>query len=150
MSVVLLDTNILVYAYDEDSPDKMQIARSLLTQLHCHNIGTLSTQVLGEFFVAVIRRFGSRMTAHDAAAQARFWADIFPVLHITSDVVAEAFRGVETYHFSYYDAQIWAVSRLNRIPFVLTEDFNGGCTIEGVRFVNPFLGDFDLESALTE
>lgn len=148
--IVLLDTNILVYAYDEDSPAKMQTARSLLAQMHANDVGALSTQVLGEFYVAVMRRFETKLSPAEVASHTRLWADTFPVFDTTAEVVAEALRGVEHYCFSYYDAQIWAIARLNRIPFVLTEDFNGGCTIEGVQFVNPFVGEFDLGPVLAE
>ena len=40
----------------------------------------------------------------------------------------------------YWDAQVWAVARLNQVPFVFSEDCNPGATLEGVRFVNPFAG----------
>lgn len=42
------------------------------------------------------------------------------------------------------DAQIWAAARLAGITIVLTEDFNSGAVIEGVRFVNPFTPEFEL------
>jgi predicted nucleic acid-binding protein len=52
--------------------------------------------------------------------------------------VLEALRGVVRYRLSYYDAQIWAVARLNHVPVVLSEDFSAWSEIEGVRFENPF------------
>ena len=57
----------------------------------------------------------------------------------------EAVRGVRTYKMAYVDAQIWALARLHQIPLIFTEDFNVGAVIEGVRFVNPFGQDFDLD-----
>jgi predicted nucleic acid-binding protein len=51
---------------------------------------------------------------------------------------------VNDYQFSFWDAQIWAAARLNHIPVVLSEDFNSGAVIEGVRFVDPFEQDFEL------
>jgi predicted nucleic acid-binding protein len=58
--------------------------------------------------------------------------------------VLEAVRGVNDYQFSFWDAQIWAAARLHTIPVVLSEDFNSGAVIEGVRFVDPFEQDFEL------
>jgi predicted nucleic acid-binding protein len=49
---------------------------------------------------------------------------------------------------SYYDAQIWACARVNRIPLVLSEDFADGTVVEGVRFANPFAEGFDLDALL--
>jgi predicted nucleic acid-binding protein len=45
----------------------------------------------------------------------------------------------------YYDAQIWAVARLNQVTTIFSEDFNDGQVVEGVRFVNPFAAGFLLE-----
>jgi hypothetical protein len=34
------------------------------------------------------------------------------------------------------------------LPIVLSEDFSAGAVLEGVHFVNPFGGDFDLDAWL--
>jgi hypothetical protein len=34
---------------------------------------------------------------------------------------------------------------MNQIPLILSEDFNAGAVIEGVRFDNPFSMDFALD-----
>jgi len=64
------------------------------------------------------------------------------MLDHTPLIVLEAARGVRDYQFNYWDAQIWAAARLNQIDTILSEDFNTGAMIEGVRFVNPFVKDF--------
>ncbi len=63
---------------------------------------------------------------------------------LTEWIVLEALRGVRDHRFSYYDSQVWAAAKLNQMPVVLSEDFPGGATVEGVSFVNPFEKDFDL------
>lgn len=73
------------------------------------------------------------------------FASSWPVLNLTPPVVLEAARGVSDHVLSYYDAQIWAVARLNQIGVVFSEDFNNGSTLEGVRFVNPFAEEFAVE-----
>ena len=148
-SRALIDTNILIYAHDHDEPAKRSAARATLGALQRVENGAVSAQVLAEFFVAATRRFANAAHTLDVVSQTRLYADVFTVYDTTADVVAEALRGVERYQFPYYDAQIWAVALLNHIPFVLSEDFNGGCTIEGVRFVNPLVEGFDLEAALS-
>ncbi len=50
---VLVDTNVLVYAYDRAKPERQQRAFEVLDFLSMSNTGVLSTQVLSEFFVAV-------------------------------------------------------------------------------------------------
>lgn len=35
------------------------------------------------------------------------------------------------------------MARLNQIPLVLSEDFQDGLALDGVRFVNPFARSFE-------
>jgi predicted nucleic acid-binding protein len=65
---------------------------------------------------------------------------------MTPQIVLEAVQGVRDHQFSFWDAQIWAVARLNQVEAVFSEDFNPGAVIEGVRLVNPFAEDFELEA----
>ena len=135
---VLLDTNVLVYAFDADEPAKQRVAQELLGRLGADGTACVSSQVLGEFYVTVVRRFQGSMSAEMAARHVERFADLFEVHGSSLQIVLEALRGVIRYRFSYYDAQIWAVARLNHVPVVLSEDFAAGSEVEGVRFENPF------------
>jgi len=149
MSVeTLVDTNVLVYSFDANDESKRSSAEAVLNDLIGSGRGAVTAQVLAEFFVTVRRRFPAVLDLDTATAQVRRYAAMFTVYDTTIAVVEEALRGVVRYGFSYYDAQIWAVARLNRIPVVLSEDFCDGSTIEGVRFVNPFADGFDPHALL--
>ncbi len=52
-----IDTNILVYAHDRSETRKQPIAQALLDDLWRQRTGTLSTQVLQEFYVVATRKF---------------------------------------------------------------------------------------------
>ncbi|MFW6135984.1 MAG: PIN domain-containing protein [Chloroflexota bacterium] len=86
------------------------------------------------------------MPLDEAEGQLRALARVWPVIPVTAGPVVEAVRGVREYRFSFWDAQIWAAARVHRVPTVLSEDFNAGAVIEGVRFVDPFAEDFQLRS----
>ena len=49
MPKVFLDTNVLVYAGDQDSPEKRRAARALLQRVGGEGGGVISTQVIQEF-----------------------------------------------------------------------------------------------------
>ena len=51
-----IDTNIIVYAYDNHCPGKQQRAREIIISAVRSGNGVLSTQVLGEFFTVVTRK----------------------------------------------------------------------------------------------
>lgn len=147
-AAVLLDTNVLIYAVDSSVPDKSARARSILDSLESAGDGCLCAQVLGEYCSAVLRKFRHLIPSENVVAQAEAWARAFPVRCTTTRVVLEALRATIRYQMHYYDAQIWAVARVNHIPLVLSEDFADGAVIEGVRFANPFAEGFDLEAVL--
>jgi predicted nucleic acid-binding protein len=134
----MLDTNVLVYAFDADEPEKRRQAEELLGRLVADGSACVSSQVLGEFYVTVTRRFPGSMDPQTAARHTERFAELLEVHGGGLQVVLEALRGVIRYRLSYYDAQIWAVARLNHVPVVLSEDFAQGSEIEGVRFENPF------------
>ena len=145
MASILVDTNILVYAYDPRDPAKNIQAQTVLKALHEHKVGYLSVQTLAEFMNAT-RKLAIPITTALNYAQA--FAISWPILTLTPQVVLEAARGVHEHLLPYYDAQIWATARLNQIPVIFSEDFSSGSTLEGVRFVNPFAATFRLEEWL--
>ncbi len=142
---VLVDTNVLVYAYDRSAPDKQRRALDVLDRLAVSGAGAISTQVLAEFFVAVTRKIADPLSVPDACERVLNYLQSWTVLEVSGMVVLEAARGVRDHQFNFWDAQIWATARLNQISIVFSEDFNPGQVTEGVRFVNPFAADFKVE-----
>lgn len=141
---VLVDTNVLVYAYDFSEPGRQLQALKVLDALAVSRRGVLTAQVLAEFAVAVTRKIPSPLSWERAAASIGNYLRSWEVIEVTGMIVLEAIRGVCQQGFSYWDAQIWAAARLNQIPVVFSEDFAAGSSIEGVTFVNPFASDFSL------
>ncbi|MDZ4166195.1 MAG: PIN domain-containing protein [Coriobacteriia bacterium] len=123
-------------------------ARRILDSLESSGVASLCAQVLGEYCSVALREFRHLIPPDSVVPQAEAWARTFPVCSTTTRVVLEALRGCIRYQMPYYDAQIWAVARVHRIPLVLSEDFTDGAVIEGVRFANPFAEGFDLDSLL--
>lgn len=138
---ILVDTNVLVYAYDRSEPEKQAQAAAVLDQLLITGAGILCTQVLAEFFVAITRKISQPLPVERAFDSLNNYAASWEVLGLNSVNILEAARGVRDHSFSYFDAQIWAVARMNQVPVVFSEDFNPSW-IEGVQFVNPFSAEF--------
>ena len=144
---ILLDTNILVYAYDPADLIRQEQAIQLLDHLHIRGNGVLSVQGLAEFFSSVIRPVHG-MPPRLSSTEALHWAEIltlqFEVLPLTPMAILEAGRAVRDHQLAYYDAQVWATAHLNQIPVIFSGDFQDGQVLEGVRFTNPFSDNFDL------
>ncbi|MEI9478748.1 MAG: PIN domain-containing protein [Deltaproteobacteria bacterium] len=148
MPLILMDTNLLVYLYDQKHPERQAQSQRVLEQLELSRNGRLSVQSLAEFFSVATRKLSPNLTAAEALHQIDLFLRLWPVFDLTPMVVLEAGRGVRDHHLSYYDAQIWAAARLNQAPLVFSEDFQDGRVLEGVRFVNPFTPGFVLETWL--
>jgi predicted nucleic acid-binding protein len=142
---IFVDTNVLVYAYDRSEPQKQQQALQVLDPLAVTGVGAISTQVLSEFFVAVTRKITVPLSVDEAYERLKNYLQSWAILNLTGMVVLEAVRGVRDHQFSFWDAQIWSVARLNQIAIIFSEDFSAGAVIEGVQFVNPFAEDFQIE-----
>lgn len=144
----VVDTNVLVYAYDPGDAWKRARAVEVLVALAESGAGALTAQVLGEFVVAATRRIEPPLTLEEAESSVTNYARSWPVYDVTWVAVLEAVRGVRRHRLQYWDSLIWATAKLNGAANILTEDFTDGALVEGVRFVNPFKDSFDL-AALT-
>ncbi len=141
---IFLDTNILVYIYDPLDPVKQNRAIAVVDQLIQTTRAVISPQIVGEFFAATTRASRPLLTPSEAFIRINNYLAACIVVDMTRLISLEAIRGVETHHFGFWDAQIWATARLNQISNVYSEDFNSGATIEGVQFTNPLTEDFIL------
>jgi predicted nucleic acid-binding protein len=142
MPSILLDTNVLVYAYDVRESALQQKAKAIILKAEETAAGCLSVQCLGEFFRVTTTKM--RLPAYEMFKQVEYWQNVFPVFPLTPQIVLEAARGVRDYQLSYYDAQVWASARLNQVPVIFSEDFQDGQILEGIRFVNPFSDEFAI------
>jgi predicted nucleic acid-binding protein len=146
---ILVDTNVLLYAYDRGDPVKQPEAIAVLDRLATLRLGVLTPQVLAEFFVNATQKLEPPLTIEEAYDRIQNYLLAWEVLDVRGTIVLEAVRGVRTHKMAYWDAQIWASAKLHQISVIFSEDFNLGAVVEGVRFVNPFADGFDLDSWAT-
>jgi predicted nucleic acid-binding protein len=75
------DTNILVYLFDGDAPEKQERSRILFTTETQEGRIVLSTQVLQEFYVAVTRKLAAPLPPETAEQAVRHFSAL-PVARI--------------------------------------------------------------------
>jgi predicted nucleic acid-binding protein len=131
----IINTNVLVYTADGKSGDKHLVAADLL--LRAGNADFfLTLQVLGEF-LRVATRKGKRTPA-GARSFVDDWRTFFPDFAADERCLADAMGAVSEHGLPFWDAMIWAAARRAGCRLFLTEDFQDGCALGGVSFVNPF------------
>jgi predicted nucleic acid-binding protein len=131
-----IDTNVLVYAWDEADPAKKRQALSALDPAPDNDL-VLSTQVLNEFYVVVTRPGRILMSSDDAVRIVERFA-LSGVEPIDADLVLRAHRIHRDHGVSYWDSLIVAAASRAACERILTEDLSAGTVIEGVRVENPF------------
>jgi predicted nucleic acid-binding protein len=131
------DTNVLVYVFDRDSPDRSRKAHGLLRE-HAASRGLLlSTQVLQEFYVTVTRKLATPLPEDTALAALRQLATL-PTVQVDSRLVLEAARRSRTLGLSFWDALIVQAAIEGGATRLLSEDLQDGRHIDGVAIQNPF------------
>ena len=135
---IFVDSNVLVYAHDGDAGEKQRRAADQLRVLWKSGLGRLSTQVLQEFYVNVaqkIKRPLARGLARELVRNYGVWVEFA----ITPSTVVRASEISEAWKLAFWDGMIVAAAEQNAAEQLLSEDFNPGQVIAGIRVVNPFL-----------
>ena len=135
---VFVDTNILIYAHDSDAGRKRERSSAILGDLWESRRGTLSTQVLQEFYVNVTRKIAQpldRRVAREVVERYTVWRPI-PGDHT---LLLSAFQLEQRFALSFWDAMIVAAAHRSGAATLLTEDLQHGQSLDGVRIENPFL-----------
>jgi predicted nucleic acid-binding protein len=132
-----IDTNVLVYAHDRSETRKQPIAQALLATLWNERTGSLSTQVLQEFYVVATRKFDPPMTrpaAREVVALYGQWS----LVHIDVPIIVGASKLEERHRLSFWDALVVEAALRSGATRLATEDLQTGRVIGGMTIVNPF------------
>ena len=131
-----VDTNVLIYAHDVDAKAKHDVAKNVLLELWNQKTGVLSTQVLQEFYVNIIRKIASPLpkdVAREVVKTYSVWC-----VEITPAEIAAAFRIEDESRIGFWDALIVASAARSGAAQILSEDLNAKQMIAGIRVENPF------------
>jgi len=134
--LITLDANILVYAIDLDAGKRHQQAIEIIERVRFFDC-VLTLQALSEFFAVAIRK--QKMPIEEAIAQINDWQEIFPTVSATPSSLSKAVKAVQNHNLSFWDAMLWAAAHDANVTLLLSEDFQNGRILEGVKFLNPFL-----------
>jgi predicted nucleic acid-binding protein len=132
-----LDTNIVVYVFDDDSPERQARAAKILRADGEKSELVLSTQVLQEFYVAVTRKLERPLAEADALAAVRGLTQL-TVTQVDPDMILSAIELSQTETISFWDALIVQAALSAGCRTLLTEDMQEGRRFGELRVENPF------------
>lgn len=134
-----LDTNILVYTFDQTCLKKLDISRHLVRDALDKRSGCISYQVIQEFLHVASRKFINPLSV----------ADCQTYLNTVLEPLCEVFASVSLFHraleitnrwnFAFYDSLIVAGALSAESKILYTEDLQHHQKIMDMIVINPFL-----------
>lgn len=119
-----VDTNIQLYAFDKDVPDKRSLADTLVSSLLSANQMVLSSQVLNEFFWTATRPYKSfTLLPEEVHLHLTRLTSLCSVVSLTPYLTFEAITA----------------AKISGSRIMYSEDMNHNQEIEGIIIKNPFL-----------
>lgn len=140
---VLVDSNVLIYAYDLDEREKNFLARKLLERVFNGKISiALSTQNLSEFYVNITKKINKPINIRDAR-RIIFQLISMPnvkILKIGESTILKAIDISSEFEISYWDALIAAVMKENDVENIITENERDFKKVKWLKVKNIFRG----------
>ncbi len=135
MARSFIDTNVLVYADSGDEPLRQRRALDVLLEHRQAGTGVVSTQVLQEFVNVALRKL--RLPAPLIRERLAFYGR-FEVVPTSPTLIEGALDLHLARGLSFYDALIAHAAIVSGCEVLLSEDFQTGTSLGGVKVVNPF------------
>lgn len=133
---VMLDTNLWVYLYAQNAPDKQVKVQTIVTDKFESIV--LSTQILGELYHVLTRK-----NLADTAVAKEIVLEMittFPVVEIDTVKVVLALDLHTRYGYSYWDSLVIATASLSDCEVIYSEDMQHGQVIEKkLKIINPLV-----------
>lgn len=150
MSLVFVDTNILIYRHDPVDPVKRRCANDWIEALARSRRGRLSWQVLIEFNAVATRKLQAHgCSTHNLRLDIRDYAAWLP-LPPDAALFESAWSLQDHYGFCWGDALIVAAALRQECSMLLSEDLQHGRVIDDrLTFINPFAPDAPQPSAVS-
>ena len=139
MSVELfLDSNILIYTFDDVATRKRRVARDLVAKALREGSGVISYQVVQEVLNVLTRKLDPPMDVRDAMRYLEITLEPLWRVQPSADLVRSALSLQARYSLSFYDSLIVAAALSAGCNRLLSEDLQHGLRIERLTVDNPF------------
>jgi len=133
-----LDTNVIVYAFDQKEPKKAQIAQMLIKRGAAENQAIISYQVIQEFLNVALRGF--RISLVPADLESFIFGALFPMAKISlaPALTMEALRIHAAHRLGWYDSLIVAAAQQGNCKILYSEDLQHEQRFGDLTIRNPF------------
>lgn len=132
-----LDTNIIVYSFDNNNPVKQGIAKKLISNALNHK-GCISYQVAQEFLNVATGKFKTQLSIPESKvfinAVLAPLCEVFPSIEFYNS----ALQIKERWQYSFYDSLIITAALQAECTTLYSEDMQHDQAIGNLNIINPF------------
>jgi predicted nucleic acid-binding protein len=134
-----LDTNIIIYSFDQVNTLKHRKANQLIKTALIENEGCISYQVIQEFLNVATTKFATPLSALDC--QRYLYSVLQPLCQIFAsiDLYHNALDVMQRWQYSFYDSLILAAAIQADCRILYSEDLHHKQSIKSLTILNPFL-----------
>jgi len=130
---IFIDTNIIVYAFSNDTQDNKDISRNLLDTPFL-----ISMQVIFEFINVSTKKL--KYTKLEAVENAKELVLVSEMVFESEKILNKSIELFTKYSLQIFDSKIIATALLSGCNILYSEDLQDGLVIENkLRIINPFL-----------
>jgi predicted nucleic acid-binding protein len=130
-----VDTNVLVYAFDQREAVKRPLAKAVLETMRERQM-PLALQVCGEFYNVLTRKFDK--APRDASELAKGLMFSYLLFASSPATVSQALDLASNGRFSFWDANLVTAAGAAGCSVLFSEDMADGARIGELEVVNPF------------
>ncbi len=139
--IALLDTNILVYAYDTSKREKREVCKGFVRRcLEGEEEYAISIQNLSEFYVVVTGKIENPLPPEVAEKRIEGMIEYAGWVKIKPDVdtISHAIKISRRYRIHYWDALLAATMKESGISKIYTENTWDFDKVPWLEVINPF------------
>ena len=136
----LIDTNILIYAYDESEPGKREKCKKIVEKLLSGETkAVVSSQILAEFYNALTRKIENPVENEKALTivQSFIRAENIIKIDYCFKTVEKAIKKSINCNAHFWDALIAETMLENQVFTIFTENEKDFSKIKQIRVINP-------------
>ncbi len=131
-----VDSNIWLYSFIETDIQKSSVARFLVRQDGQDENITLSTQVINEVCVNLIKK--ANFSENKIRELIISFYNKYNIVEINQEILANASSIREKHRFSFWDSLILASALYSGCAILYSEDMQDSFITDSTKIVNPF------------
>ncbi|MEK6981705.1 MAG: PIN domain-containing protein [Candidatus Micrarchaeota archaeon] len=135
---VLIDSNILVYAFDISDGKKRDHANEVIRKYLENECAVISVQNIGEFCKNVCEKIPNKLSYQQAKEISQDIIYSFQVVLYTPETFLRALDLSSSFGIHFWDALIAATMQENNIKEIITENVSDFEKVPWIKAINPF------------